>query len=247
MEENITLLLKALGLKGVLSAFEELTTSERKKLNHDIFATLLEREKAFRQSRSFMYRLDKAKLPQIKTLEDFDFEESEMDKTQIETLLTAEFIAQHENIILHGATGSGKSHIGSALAYKAIQLGYRVYFVKFTTLARNLLEANSERDALRYMQRLQHFNLLVVDELGYQAIDKQAGVLLFELFSACYEKNSLLITTHLEFKEWGDIFGNKKATKAMIDRLTHHAQLIYTGEDSWRLRSKKSKSTNKKK
>lgn len=247
MDENILLLLKALGLKGLLSAFEELTSSERKKIDHDILAKLLEREKAFRQSRSFMYRLDKAKLPQIKTFEDFEFENVDIDKTQIETLQTAEFIARHENIILQGGTGSGKSHIGNALAYKAIQLGYRAHFVKFNTLARNLVEANSERDVLRYMQRLQHFNLLVIDELGYQAVDKQAGVLLFELFSACYEKNSLLITTHLEFKEWGDIFGNQKATKAMIDRLTHHAQLIYTGEKSWRLRSKKSKDTTEKK
>ena len=173
-----------------------------------------------------MYRLDKAKLPQIKTFEDFDFKHAEVDTKKIEELLTADFIAKHENIILRGGTGSGKSHIGNALAYKAIQIGYKVHFIKFNTLARNLLEANSEREALRYMQRLQHFNLLVIDELGYLPVDKQAEVLLFELFSACYEKNSLLITTSLEFKEWSDIFGNKKATKAMVDRLTHHAQLI---------------------
>ena len=241
MEDNIQLLLKALGLKGLLSAFEELTETERKKVSHAVFVSLLEREKSFRQSRSFMYRLDKAKLPQIKTFEDFDFKHTEVDTKKIEELLTADFIAKHENIILRGGTGSGKSHIGNALAYKAIQIGYKVHFIKFNTLARNLLEANSEREALRYMQRLQHFNLLVIDELGYLPVDKQAGVLLFELFSACYEKNSLLITTSLEFKEWGDIFGNKKATKAMIDRLTHHAQLIYTGEESWRLRSKNKK------
>lgn len=241
MDDNIQLLLKALGLKGLLSAFEELTETERKKISHAVFVSLLESEKSFRQSRSFMYRLDKAKLPQIKTFEDFDFKNAEVDTKKIETLLTADFISKHENIILQGGTGSGKSHIGNALAYKAIQIGYKVHFVKFNTLARNLLEANSERDALRYMQRLQHFNLLVIDELGYLPVDKQAGVLLFELFSACYEKNSLLITTSLEFKEWGDIFGNKKATKAMIDRLTHHAQLIYTGEESWRLRSKNKK------
>jgi DNA replication protein DnaC len=241
MDDNIQLLLKALGLKGLLSAFEELTETERNKISHAVFVSLLESEKSFRQSRSFMYRLDKAKLPQIKTFEDFDFKNADVDTKKIETLLTADFISKHENIILQGGTGSGKSHIGNALAYKAIQIGYKVHFVKFNTLARNLLEANSERDALRYMQRLQHFNLLVIDELGYLPVDKQAGVLLFELFSACYEKNSLLITTSLEFKEWGDIFGNKKATKAMIDRLTHHAQLIYTGEESWRLRSKNTK------
>ena len=104
MDDNIQLLLKALGLKGLLSAFEELTETERKKVSHAVFVGLLESEKSFRQSRSFIYRLDKAKLPQIKTFEDFDFKNAEVDMKKIETLLTADFIAKHENIILQGGT-----------------------------------------------------------------------------------------------------------------------------------------------
>lgn len=98
------------------------------------------------------------------------------------------------------------------------------------------LQAKERRYEQNFMAKLQRFHLLVIDELGYLPIDQQAGALLFELFSKLYEKTSLIITTHLTFDEWASLFGNAKASKAIIDRITHHCTILETGNKSWRLK-----------
>ena len=122
------------------------------------------------------------------------------------------------------------------LTHKALIDSFKVKFYLFSDLARQLLQAKENRYEQSFMERLKRFHLLVIDELGYLPIDQQAGALLFELFSKLYETTSLIITTHLTFDEWAPLFGNAKASKAIIDRITHHCVILETGNKSWRLK-----------
>jgi DNA replication protein DnaC len=235
--KEIRLQLTKLGFKGMLQAYDEANELSTQNLPWlGSFKQLLEAEAAYRQARSFMYRLNLARLPQIKTLETFKTESLNFDQGVLDQLSQCEFIKNNENILLIGGSGTGKTHIALALAHAALQHKYRIKFYRFSQLARELSQAQEHRYENILMNRLQRFHLLIIDELGYLPVDQKAGALLFELFSALYEKTPIIITTHLTFEEWDDIFGNKKSTKAMIDRLTHHCKILQTGNESWRLK-----------
>lgn len=234
--------LSALHLHGMRQALEEIPAPETTTLTWEtVLSRLLEAETCHRQTRSFMYRLTLAKLPQIKTFEQFDLSGLPIKQAQLDPLIQGRFIDAHENIFIIGGSGTGKTHIALALAYKALQNNQRIRFYRFNELAKNLLAAQEHQYAPQMIARLLRYSVLVIDELGYLPIDQKAGPLLFELFSQCYEKGSLIITTHLVFDEWAELFGSKKATMAMIDRLTHHCHLLETGNDSWRLKEVKKK------
>lgn len=236
--ETVLSLLKTLRYNGMLSQFDEImeTASVKKLSAIEIMQQFFETEIAYRQTRTLRYRLDTARLPQVKTLDNFDCTELPLKKEQLITLSECNFITEKSNGLLIGGSGSGKTHIALAIAYAAIQKLYRVKFYLFSDLARSLLQAKEHRYEANFMARLQHFDLLVIDELGYVPIDSDAGPLLFELFSRLYEKTSLLITTHLTFDEWATLFGGAKSSKAIVDRVTHHCKILETGNISWRSR-----------
>lgn len=237
--QNDTLLhlLQRLQLQGMLSFLQEkLLLDDELLLDVKLFTQALETELAYRQARSFAYRLSSAKLPQIKQLRDFELTDTTVNPQVLEQLSQGEYLKTHGNVVLIGGTGSGKSHLALGLAYQAIEKQYRVRFYKFNELARALLKAQERRYELNLMAHIQRFHLVVIDELGYVPIEPQAGALLFELFSNLYERTSLIITSHLNFQEWGELFGSAKATKGVIDRLTHHCKIIDTGQQSWRLK-----------
>jgi DNA replication protein DnaC len=238
MNESILELLKTLHYHGMINNFQDIikTAEGNNESWQQILQRLLKVEIEYRKTRSLMYRLNLAKLPQIKTLENFDIESSALDGKILTELSECNYINDAMNIFLIGGSGSGKSHIALSLAYIALQHGYKVKFFKFTDLARKLLVAKDQHYEANLMIHLQRFHLIIIDELGYLPIDKQAGILLFELFSNLYEKVPLIITTHLSFNEWNEIFDHPKATKAMIDRLTHHCKILETGNSSWRLK-----------
>jgi len=240
MIELIEELLKKLHCNGMLENFQDIieTAKEKHEPWLQTLRQLLEVEVEYRKTRSLIYRLKLAKLPQIKTIENFDTNESPLEKNMLDELTECQYIQEAENILLVGGSGTGKSHIALSLAHVALQQGYKVKFYKFSELARKLLQAKEHRYEANLMAHLQRFNLLIIDEVGYLPIDKQAGSLLFELFSNMYEKVSLILTTHLAFNEWGELFGNLKATKAIIDRLTHHCKILETGNVSWRLKER---------
>lgn len=240
MIELIEELLKKLHCNGMLENFQDIIETAKEKHEPWIqtLRQLLEVEVEYRKTRSLIYRLKLAKLPQIKTIENFDTNESPLEKNMLDELTECQYIQEAENILLVGGSGTGKSHIALSLAHVALQQGYKVKFYKFSELARKLLQAKEHRYEANLMAHLQRFNLLIIDEVGYLPIDKQAGSLLFELFSNMYEKVSLILTTHLAFNEWGELFGNLKATKAIIDRLTHHCKILETGNVSWRLKER---------
>jgi DNA replication protein DnaC len=247
LSEEIRADLTKLGYKGMLKSFNE--NGELKELStqfQQTFKQVIKAEVSYREARSLIYRLELAKLPQIKTFDQLDLTNLLINQGRFDELKQFAFIEQRENILLIGASGTGKTHIAIALGYEAIRNGYRVKHYRFSDLAKELLNANQNGCDNSLFEKLKRFDLLIIDELGYLPIDKNAGKLLFELFSMLYEATSLIITTHLSFDEWDDIFGNKKSTKAIIDRITHHCQIIETGNKSWRLKTAIEDNENKK-
>lgn len=240
LREDITKQLELLKLKGMLQYFDDaisLQTQDQQWLQ--LLLSLLKSEASYRQTRSFMYKLELAKLPQIKSINDFDATNLPLNNEVLKNASSMRFIKDHHNILIVGSSGTGKSHLAIGLAHLALQNNYRIRFYKFADLARELVIAQAHNHAALLMAKLQRFDLLIIDELGYLPIDPKACPLLFELFSNLYEKISTIITTHLTFDEWADIFGNIKATKAIIDRFTHHCLILETGNKSWRLKEGK--------
>jgi DNA replication protein DnaC len=235
--EAVKTQLETLKFNGMLEYFKEMP--KVKEDNLQLLQTLLEREAAYRQTRSFMYRLHLAKLPQIKSLDNFITAELPVDTNVLSEAASMKFIADHYNVLVVGGSGSGKTHLALGLSHRALQHNYRIRFYKLTDLARALLLAEAHNYQANFIARLRHFHLLVIDEFGYLPIDPKASALLFELFSNLYESVSILITTHLTFEEWSGLFGNTKTTKAMIDRFTHHCLVLETGNKSWRLKEGK--------
>jgi DNA replication protein DnaC len=231
-------LLKTLRFNGMVSQCKEiLETADIKQWNGvELLQQFLETEIAYRQTRTLRYRLDMARLPQVKSLDYFDCTDMPIQKEKLTALTECQFITEKNNLLLIGGSGTGKTHIALALAYAALQKLYRVKFYLFSDLARHLLQAKERRYETNFMARLEHYQALVIDEMGYVPIDPNAGSLLFELFSRLYERTSLIITTHLAFDEWSPLFGSAKSSKAIIDRVTHHCQILETGNTSWRLK-----------
>jgi DNA replication protein DnaC len=238
--KNIKEQLGALGFKGMLQHFEDMIDLKSQEQWPQMLLSMLKNEASYRHTRSFMYKLGLAKLPQMKSLDNFDPTDLPIKIETLENAKSMKFIKDHHNILIIGSSGTGKSHLAIGLAHLALQNNYRIRFYKFAELARELIIAQSHNYEASFMAKLQRFDLLVIDELGYLPIDTRASPLLFELFSNLYEKVSTIITTHLTFDEWSNIFGNIKATKAIIDRFTHHCLVLETGNKSWRLKEGKS-------
>lgn len=239
--ETVLALLKSLRFNGILSQLDEIIeVADIKKLTPiQWLQQLLETEIAYRETRSLRYRLELARLPQVKSFENFQCDGLPITQEQLSQLAECQFVEEKRNVLLIGGSGSGKTHIALAVAYLALQKHYRVKFYLFSDLARRLLQAKEHRYEENFMAKLQRFHLLVIDEMGYCPIDQQAEPLLFELFSKLYEKTSLIITTHLTFDEWAPLFGSAKSSKAIVDRITHHCKILETGDTSWRLKEGK--------
>ncbi len=189
---------------------------------------LLTIELEYKKSRSLNYRLKLAKFPSVKLLEET------IQAQLVNSINIHDIIKQHENILLIGGSGSAKTHLAIGVAYRAITYGYRAKFYTLSELASRLLKAKAHNYEAQFIESINRFQLVVIDELGYVPIDNNAAPLLFALFAKLYEHTSLIITTHLKFEEWGNMFGDAKSTKAIIDRITHHCKIIETGNKSFR-------------
>jgi DNA replication protein DnaC len=236
--EPILSLLKTLQFNGMLTQFAGIleTTQFEESNGLALIQRLLETEVSYREARSLQYRLKLAKLPQLKSLNEFEFKNVPLELEQLQKLSDCHFIKDHLNVLLIGGSGTGKTHLALSLAHCALLQQYRIKFYSFNDLARSLLKAKTHHYEANLMQHLERFQLLIIDEMGYLPIEPEAGSLLFELFSRLYERTSLILTTHLTFDEWAPLFGNAKASKAMIDRITHHCVVLETGNTSWRLK-----------
>jgi DNA replication protein DnaC len=207
---------------------------------------LLEAEMAERAQRREKRRLIDARFAAIKRLEDFRFTDNpNVPQATIAALAEGSWIDDRESVILIGDSGTGKTHLATALAVCACQHGRRVRFTTLAGLANELQEAQSSRELARVVGRYARTELVVLDELGYLALPDGAAELVFQALSERHERGSLIVTTNLPFGEWTKVFPDPRLAKAVVDRLTHRAHIIDTGTESWRFRHGLTRQTKK--
>ena len=215
-------------------------------LDHVQFlARLVELELIDRERRMIERRIKAARFPAVKSIDSFDFKAiPSLNKMQVLELARCEWIERRENVIALGPSGTGKTHIALGLGLAACQKGLAVGFTTAAALVHELMEARDERRLLRLQKQLVRHKLLIIDELGFVPLSKTGAELLFETISQRYEQGAILITSNLPFDEWTEIFGSERLTGALLDRLTHHVNILEMNGESYRLTQSRSRNKN---
>jgi DNA replication protein DnaC len=231
--------LKALKLSAMISQLEGCLRQARESSEDyaEFLLNLTELEVATRMENGRKRRLRDAKFPLLKPLEVFKFEAApDLDTRLIKDLAGGRYIKDARNVIFLGRSGTGKTHLATALGMEACRQGIRTRFVTGCALANELIEARDEKILARVIKRYASYGLLIVDELGYVPFSKEGAELMFQVLAERHERRSVIITTNLGFGDWTQIFGDPTLTAALLDRITHKAFTINCTWESYRLK-----------
>ncbi|MGW5779851.1 IS21-like element helper ATPase IstB [Streptomyces sp. NPDC003863] len=205
----------------------------------DFLDLVLAEELAIRDDRRFRQGLRLSKLPHHKTLDEYDFAfQPELDPRKIKDLATLAFVEAKANAALLGPPGVGKTHIAVALSVAACRAGYSVYFTTLDDMVRQLKVAETAGRLNSKLRTYLRPGVLVVDEVGYQPLERTEANLVFQVISKRYEKGSIILTSNKTFSEWGQVFGDEVLATAILDRLLHHCDVVSINGPSYRLKNR---------
>ncbi|MEU1466560.1 IS21-like element helper ATPase IstB [Streptomyces sp. NPDC005727] len=230
-----------LGLPHLAEALNQyIQRADEAKMGYlDLLDLVLSEELAVRDDRRFRNGLRLSKLPHHKTLEDYDFSfQPELDPRKVKDLATLSFVEEKANVALLGPPGVGKTHIAVALAVAACRAGYSIYFTSLDDMVRHLKAAEDQGRLISKLTSYLRPGVLVVDEVGYQPLERAEANLVFQVISKRYEKGSIILTSNKTFGEWGQVFGDEVLATAILDRLLHHCEVVSINGNSYRLKNR---------
>lgn len=237
--QGVEAALRLLRMPGAVHAYAScLREAEAQHQGYAAFleALLLQEIDSRRQHQVAHHRRD-AHFPLHKTLDAFDFSlRPSVNRLTVLQLATGDWVRARENCLILGNSGTGKSHLSLALGLAAVDSGLRVRFTTALTLSEDLLSAQADHHLLARLKWWHRYALVIVDELGYLPLTRDAAQMLFQFFADRYEQGSVLLTSNLEFGRWSEVFGDPTMTTALLDRLTHHAHLLSLTGESYRFR-----------